>query len=81
MGGTNKVTARIHGMEYTIAGTASSKQMSEVADYVDKMMNELGKGMPSSVTTLSLAVLTAVNIASQLYDANDKNAANIMLNA
>ena len=69
MEATNKANVRIFGQEYTIAGSASSEQMSQIAEYVDRMMTELGKNLPS-LSTLSLAVLSAVNIASDLYESN-----------
>lgn len=69
-GENNKVTVRIFGQDYTIAGNASQKQMAEVAAYVNKMMTDLSHSLPR-LNTVSLAVLTAVNTASDLYEAQD----------
>ncbi len=68
----NKVGVRIYGQEYTIAGSASREQMETVASHVDRIMNQLAKGSPS-LSTLSLAVLTAVNVTSDYYESLEKN--------
>ncbi|MCI8284223.1 MAG: cell division protein ZapA [Firmicutes bacterium] len=71
MADSNKVTVKIYGQEYTIAGSNSSDQIVIVANHVDSMMNELAKGA-SSLPASSLAVLTAVNITNDYFDAKDK---------
>lgn len=71
MADSNKVTVKIYGQEYTIAGSNSSDQIVIVANHVDSMMNELAKGA-SSLPTSSLAVLTAVNITNDYFDSKDK---------
>ena len=63
----NKTTVKIFGQQYTIAGTASNEEMERVAGHVDKTMTELSKGLPS-LSTLSLAVLAAVNISSEYFE-------------
>ncbi|MGI6206358.1 MAG: cell division protein ZapA [Anaerovoracaceae bacterium] len=72
MAQNNRTTVKIFGQQYTIAGTASSEEMEQVAAHVDKTMNELAKGLPS-LSTLSLAVLAAVNVASEYYDSVEEN--------
>ncbi len=67
----NKVTVNIYGQEYTIAGSNSSDQIMVVANHVDSMMNELANAA-SSLPASSLAVLTAVNITNDYFDAKDK---------
>ncbi len=68
MGDNNKVTVRIFDQDYTISGTVSQQQMTEVAAYVDKRMSDLGRTLTKKIPSVSLAVLTAVNIASDLYE-------------
>jgi cell division protein ZapA len=70
MGENSKVSVKIYGQEYTIAGGDSGDRVVIVANHVDKMMNELAKGMPS-VSVSSLAVLTAVNVTNDLFEAKD----------
>lgn len=67
MAGNNRAEVKIYGQQYTIAGTASIEDMERVAEYVDGIMNQLSKNLPS-LTTMSLAVLTAVNTASEYFE-------------
>jgi len=66
MGEVNRVTVQIYGQEYTIIGEMSREHIMRVADYVDGKMQEISKVMPS-VTTVSLAVLSAVNAADDYF--------------
>ena len=66
MGEVNRVTVRIHGQEYTISGEMSREHIVRVADYVDSKMQEISKMLPSA-TTVSQAVLTAVNAADEYF--------------
>jgi cell division protein ZapA len=70
----SKVTVKIYGQEYTIAGTSTADRIVVVANHVDSMMNELAQGM-GTLPVSTLAVLTAVNTANDLFDASDKIAA------
>ncbi len=67
----SKVTVKIYGHEYTIAGGSSGEQVLSVSGYVDTMMTQLSKGM-SSMPVSSLAVLTALNIANELFSAKEQ---------
>ena len=67
MADMNKVTVKIYGQQYTISGTSSNEDMERVAGYVDELMYKLAKNLPS-LSTLSLAVLTAVNMASEYFE-------------
>lgn len=68
MEGTSKVTVKIYGQEYTIAGETTRETIIKVADYVDSKMNEMGRILPQ-VPISSLAVLTAINIAEEYFKA------------
>lgn len=60
----NKVTVRIYGQEYTIAGEQSRESIMKIADFVDGKMNEIGQnGGPIS----GVAVLTALNITGDYF--------------
>ncbi|MBK5261618.1 MAG: cell division protein ZapA [Peptostreptococcaceae bacterium] len=63
----NKVNVKIYGQEYTIAGEKSREQIIKVADYVDCKMTEISKKL-SSGPLVSLAVLSAVNIADDYFE-------------
>lgn len=71
MGEKSRVTVKIYGQEYTIAGGDSGERMAVVAGHVDSLMNELARGLPS-MSVSSLAVLTAVNVADDLFEARDR---------
>lgn len=71
MGENSKVNVKIYGQEYTIAGGASGDRVVTVARHVDKIMNELSKGLPS-MSVSSLAVLAAVNVTNDFFESRDK---------
>ena len=71
MGDNSKATVKIYGQEYTIAGNTTGEQIVLVADHVDTLMNQIAKAIPS-MNTHSLAVLTAVNISNDYFEARDR---------
>ena len=71
MGENNRVTVKIHGQEYTIAGSSSGDQIVLVANHVDTLMGQIAKSAPS-LPSKSVAILTAVNIANDYFTANDR---------
>lgn len=62
----NKVSVKIYGLEYTIAGEKPRDHIIKVADHVDRKMHEISKALPSG-STADLAVLSAVNIADEYF--------------
>lgn len=71
MDDNNRVTVKIYGQEYTIAGDKSREHIIKVADYVDMKMHEIAK-LVSGVSMSSLAVLSAVNVADDYFTAIEK---------
>ncbi|MDD2189431.1 MAG: cell division protein ZapA [Eubacteriales bacterium] len=67
----SRVTVKIYGQEYTIGGDTSREHIMKVADYVNTKMHEIAKAMPG-VSISSLAVLSAVNVADDYYNAKGK---------
>jgi len=63
----NKVNVKIYGQEYTISGEKPREQIIKVADYVDGKMRGISKG-GSTIPSVSLAVLAAVNIADDYFE-------------
>ena len=63
----NRVTVRILGTEYTIAGDASREHMMSVADYVDNKMHDLMAAAPNRGKG-DIAVLTAINAADDYFN-------------
>lgn len=67
----NKVKVRIYGQEYTIAGERDEETIRKVADYVNGKMRELGRGFSSNGQG-TLAVLTAINISDEYFEAQEE---------
>ena len=69
-----RACVRIYGQDYTISGERDEETIREIAAYVDEKMREISKyftgGAPGS-----LAVLAAVNIADEYFDAKSEIAA------
>ncbi len=82
MEGNNKVTVKIYGQEYTIAGNTPREHIMRVADYVNTKMLEIARALPAGSVS-SLAVLAAVNVADDYFSAverlNDLNLQNEQL--
>ena len=73
---TDKSTVKvvIYDTEYPIKDVSDSKYVKEVAEYVDRKMKEIDRTMSVKVG-VKIAVLAALNIADELFQAriaNDK---------
>lgn len=66
MAKTNRVETKIFGTDYIITGDASEEYILSVTLYVDKKMRELAKTFPNA-SPEKIAVLTAINIADELF--------------
>ena len=64
----NKVIVKINGSEYPMVGEKSEQHMLNVARYVDEEIKRISEANPKLSTSV-LAILSAVNIANELYDA------------
>ncbi len=62
----NKVSVNIYDREYTIMGNEQQEQIGKIALHVDQKMREIAETLPGSLHS-SLAVLTAVNLASDYF--------------
>ena len=62
----NTVTVTINGIEYNLRGKEDEKYLLDVAAYVDTKIREIS-GSNKKLSTSSAAVLTAVNIADELF--------------
>ena len=66
-----KVGVRIYGQDYTISGERDEQTIVEIAAYVDAKMREIGRFFAGGAQG-SLAVLAAVNVADELFEAKEK---------
>ncbi len=64
----NKVNVRIYGQEYTIAGEKDEETIRKIAAHVNDKMRELGRSFSLNGQG-TLAVLTAINITDEYFDA------------
>ena len=65
------VHIEVHGQRYPIRTTLDPSYVQDLAAYVDRKMALAAEASPSS-DMLGLAVLTALNIADELFRARDQ---------
>ncbi len=63
---SSHTTVEIFGRRFELRATDSSERVEDLARYVDRRMRELADVSPH-VDTSKLAVLTALNIADELF--------------
>ncbi len=62
------VDVEIFGQKYTLLGEADDQYVRRLAKYVDEHMKSVSNGLKTA-TPSKLAVLAAINIAHQLFQA------------
>ncbi len=70
---TKTTDVEIYGQRYAIRGDADEAYVRRLAGLVDGQMRHLAEGM-NTTTPSKLAVLTALNLAHQLFEAEKKRA-------
>lgn len=63
-----KVTVKIFGQEYTIAGEKSAEEIEKIAEYVDNKMRLISR-VAGDAAQGSIGMLSAINIAEEYFDA------------
>lgn len=63
---SNKVKVTVYGNEYNITSDADPEHILRIAKYVDQQMKRTS-GLVSFTSTTKIAILTALNIADELY--------------
>jgi cell division protein ZapA len=71
MGRERLVEIKVFGQTYTVKTDAEEDYIQEVAKYVNEKMEEVLK-KTKSVSTLNVAILTALNIADDLLREKEK---------
>ncbi len=75
-----QVNVKIFGQEFTIKGEDSPEYVESLAEFVDKKMREVASAS-SVITSHKVTILTAINIADELFrlrkelEENQKNLA------
>lgn len=65
---TKAIDIEIYGQRYIIKGEADEPYVRKLASFVDEHMRQVGKDMKTA-TLSKLAVLAAINIAHELFQA------------
>jgi cell division protein ZapA len=66
MSTNTRATVEVFGRRFELRATQTGEHLEELARYVDRRMRELAEVSPH-VDTAKLAVLTALNIADELF--------------
>lgn len=66
-----RLTVRIAGKDYAMTSYDSEEYIRRVAIYVDRRIQEAG--IATRLPTQDLAVLTALNVADEMFKAQDEN--------
>lgn len=67
----NTVTITINGMDYNLKGRESSEYLQKLAKYVDEKVRNI-MANNAKLSTTAAATLVALNIADELYKADEK---------
>jgi len=66
----NLVKVEILGREYTVKSDEEEERVQKIADYVNRKMKEVLQRV-KTVSTLNVAILAAMNIASDYFDSEE----------
>ena len=64
----SKVTVKIYGQEYTIAGDKSEEEITRIAEYVDNKMRLISRACGDAMQG-NISILSAINIAEEYFEA------------
>ena len=67
-------TVKIHGQEYTIRADRDPEYIQTIARFVDDRMRETARDA-GQVTSLRVAILSALNIADELFQERESGTA------
>ncbi len=68
---TKTIDVEIYGQRYAISGEADEGYVRRLAHFIDDQMRRVAEGM-NTTTPSRLAVLTAFNLAHQLFELEKK---------
>jgi cell division protein ZapA len=68
---TKTIDVEIYGQRYSISGDADEGYIQRLAHFIDDQMRRVAEGM-NTTTPSRLAVLTALNLAHQLFELEKK---------
>ena len=68
----NQIKITIFGQEYSVKAPADPTYIKKIAEYVDSKMREVQSGFSSSQSSNRIAILSAMNITDELFNARKK---------
>ena len=71
---SKNITVNIYGQDYSLKTSADEEYINKIADFVKLKMKEIeNTGLDANSQQLKIAVLSAMNIADELFQSLDKN--------
>ena len=68
----NQIKITIFGQEYSVKAPADPTYIKKIAEYVDTKMREVQSGFSSTQSSNRIAILSAMNITDELFNAKKK---------
>ena len=68
----NQIKITIFGQEYSVKEPADPTYIKKIAEYVDTKMREVQSGFSSTQSSNRIAILSAMNITDELFNARKK---------
>ena len=67
----NQIKITIFGQEYSVKAPADPTYIKKIAEYVDTKMREVQSGFSSTQSSNRIAILSAMNITDELFNAKN----------
>ena len=68
----NQIKITIFGQEYSVKAPADPTYIKQIAEYVDTKMREVQSGFSSTQSSNRIAILSAMNITDELFNAKKR---------
>ena len=68
----NQIKITIFGQEYSVKAPADPRYIKKIAEYVDTKMREVQSGFSSTQSSNRIAILSAMNITDELFNAKKR---------
>ena len=65
----NQIKITIFGQEYSVKAPADPTYIKKIAEYVDTKMREVQSGFSATQSSNRIAILSAMNITDELFNA------------
>ena len=68
----NQIKITIFGQEYSVKAPADPTYIKKIAEYVDTKMRDVQSGFSSTQSSNRIAILSAMNITDELFNAKKR---------